>query len=188
MACIQVGAELVDTNGNRLNIYLPKNHGNLKECIISDGAATISSCFLFVKKALLHVNGFDEDLISSIDDDIWMSLAEAGYSNEVIPKPLVRIIRDGRYNMMGDTNRRIAGLDQYVKKWLPIYQDWFGYFTGQRYGRRYFSLGVSTLVSQKFANREYATSLTAFKALVLKTGWRHPLDLTYSIYLIIRSL
>ena len=67
-------------------------------------------------KALLSVNGFDEDLISGIDDDVWMSLAEAGYSNEVIPKPLVRIIRDDRHNMMGDTNRRVAGLDQYVNK------------------------------------------------------------------------
>ena len=186
LACIQVGAELVDTNGNRLKIYLPKNHGNLKECIISDGAATISSCFLFVKKALLSVNGFDEDLISGIDDDVWMSLAEAGYSNEVIPKPLVRIIRDDRHNMMGDTNRRVAGLDQYVNKWLPVYKDWFGEIGGQKYGRRYFNSVISTLISQKFASKEYADGLSAFKAVFIKTGLQHPIDLTYAIYLIIK--
>ena len=186
LACIQVGAELVDTNGNRLNIYLPKNHGNLKKCIIRDGAATISSCFLFVKKALLRVNGFDEDLISGIDDDIWMSLAEAGYSNEVIPKPLVRIIRDDRKSMMGDINSRITGVEQYVNKWLPVYKDWFGEIGGQKYGRRYFNSVISTLVSQKFAYGEYAAGLTAFKAIIVKTGLQHPIDLTYAIYLIIK--
>ena len=186
LACIQVGAELVDTNGNRLNIYLPKNHGNLKKCIIRDGAATISSCFLFVKKALLHVNGFDEDLISGIDDDIWMSLAEAGYSNEIIPKPLVRIIRDDRKSMMGDINSRITGVEQYVNKWLPVYKDWFGEIGGQKYGRRYFNSVISTLVSQKFAYGEYAAGLTAFKAIIVKTGLQHPIDLTYAIYLIIK--
>ena len=186
LACIQVGAELVDTNGNRLNIYLPNNHGNLKTCIIRDGAATISSCFLFVKKALLSVNGFDEDLISGIDDDIWMSLAEAGYSNEVIPKPLVRIIRDDRKSMMGDINSRITGLEQYIKKWLPVYKDWFGEISGEQYGKRYFNSVISTLVSQKFAYGEYAAGLTAFKAIIVKTGLQHPIDLTYAIYLIIK--
>jgi len=186
LACIQVGAELVDTNGNRLNIYLPNNHGNLKKCIIRDGAATISSCFLFVKKALLSVNGFDEDLISGIDDDIWMSLAEAGYSNEVIPKPLVRIIRDDRKSMMGDINSRITGLEQYIKKWLPVYKDWFGEISGEQYGKRYFNSVISTLVSQKFAYGEYAAGLTAFKAIIVKTGLQHPIDLTYAIYLIIK--
>ena len=186
LGCIQVGAELVDTNGNRLNIYLPKNHGNLKECIINDGTATISSCFLFVKKALLSVNGFDEDLISGIDDDVWMSLAEAGYSNEIILKPLVRIIRDDRHNMMGDTNRRVAGLDQYVNKWLPVYKDWFGEIGGQKYGRRYFNSVISTLISQKFASKQYVDGLSAFKAVFIKTGLQHPIDLTYAIYLIIK--
>jgi glycosyltransferase involved in cell wall biosynthesis len=187
LACIQVGAEIVNTNGNRLNIYLPKNHGNLKECIIRDGAVTISSCFLFVKKALLNVNGFDENLISGIDDDVWMSLAEAGYSNEIIPKPLVRIIQDDRESMMVDTNRRVTGLDQYVNKWLPVYKNWFGEINGQKYARRYFNSAISTLIGQKFAIKKYADGLSAFKAIFIKTGFLHPIDLTYAIHLIIKT-
>ena len=172
LAAIQVGCKIVDSQGRPIGLSLPLNQGNLRDSIISEGAATPSSCFMFVRSALLEIGGFDEDLISGIDHDIWMKLAVAGYSNEVIKKPLVVVIRDERQTMMFDTKRRVAGISQYVEKWTPTYQKWFGENRGEVYARRYFIKVVCGLAGQNFAKRRFRDGFFATKAAVRCANWR----------------
>ena len=55
------------------------NIGNLKNCIIKYGANTVPSACIFPRKVLEDVSGYDETLVSSVDHDMWMKLAVAGY-------------------------------------------------------------------------------------------------------------
>jgi glycosyltransferase involved in cell wall biosynthesis len=164
LASVQVGCKVIDEDGKPIADVLPVNQGNLRESIINKGASTPSSCFLFVRSALAAVDGFDEDLISGIDHDIWMKLAVAGYSNEIVRKPLVIVTRDDRHKMMSDTARRIEGIAQYVEKWTPTYRAWLGEHRGDLYARKYFINVVSHLAAQKLATRHYREGFVAARA------------------------
>jgi len=186
LASLQVGCIIVDSQGQPIGEVLPVNQGNLRESIIKVGPATPSSSFMFVRSKLLEIGGFDEGLISGIDHDVWMKLAVAGYSNEVIKKPLVMVTRNDRPKMMSDTERRILGLTQYVKKWTPTYREWFGEIEGDIYARRYFIRIVCGLAGQKFADRQFSEGILATKA-ALRTASGSPALLFYGIRLLLRT-
>jgi glycosyltransferase involved in cell wall biosynthesis len=172
LAAIQVGCEIVDDRGKIKYQVLPVNQGNLRDSIIALGAATPSSSFMFVRSALLDIGGFDEGLVSGIDHDIWMKLAVAGYSNEIIRKPLVVVTRDDRTTMMSTTNHRIAGISRFVEKWTPTYREWFGERGGEIYARRYFINVVGGLAGQNFARRRFRDGTYATRSALRRVGWR----------------
>lgn len=172
LAAIQVGCEIVDSRGRTVGASLPRNQGNLRDSIMSEGAATPSSSFLFVCSALREIGGFDEKLVSGIDHDIWMKLAVAGYSNEIIKKPLVRVIRDDRPTMMSSTKRRVAGISQFVEKWTPTYQEWYGEVTGVIYAKKYFINVIAGLAGQKYAQGQFREGLFAAKMAFRYAKWR----------------
>ena len=186
LACIQVGAQIIGRNDSLLDIYLPFNEGNLKDSIINYGTGTISSCFLFIKQKLIDVGGFDEKLISGIDDDIWMSLAESGYSNGIINKPFVQIFQDENQGMMIDTNHRIKGLNQYLDKWSPTIYKWFGKSGGKNYINKYFISSVGMLASEKIAVGDFRSSYFALKSIIKYIGINNYFNLLFTFYFIIK--
>jgi len=158
--------ETIIDNGKYISIAPTANIGNLKESIIKNGMSTPSSTFLFSKFALQDVNGFDEILPSSIDHDIWMSLAVGGYDAWAVEEPLVIDHgRVGRLTMMSDTTRRIKGVRMYVEKWMPSFQEWFGDVTGLKYGKRYYSRVIISLVVNKTLAGNFRDAWKALKAV-----------------------
>jgi len=186
LAAIQVGCKVVDSRGRFIGQVLPINQGNLRDSIIDEGPATPSSCFMFVRAALLEIGGFDEDLISGIDHDVWMKLAVAGYFNEIIRKPLVVVTRDERATMMSDTKSRVSGIAQYVEKWTPTYKEWFGESGGDVYARKYFINVVCGLAGQKLAHWQIRDAYYATKAAVRCAGRRPSLQ-AYGIGRLLRT-
>ncbi|VAW88622.1 hypothetical protein MNBD_GAMMA16-1165 [hydrothermal vent metagenome] len=148
--------ETVINNGKYISVARAGNIGNMKEAIMENGMITPSSTFLFSKFALQEVNGFDEELPSSIDHDIWMSLATRGYDAWAVEEALVVDYgREGRNTMMSDTVYRIKGVRMFVEKWMPSFHEWFGDVAGLKYGKRYFArviihLSVSKILSGNF--------------------------------------
>ena len=186
LAAIQVGAKILDRAGQQRGIRLPENQGNLRDSIIERGAVTPSSSFMFVKRALEEVGGFDETLMSGIDHDIWMTLAVAGYANEIIEKPLVVLYQDGRQTMMSTTEERVAGLSRFVDKWTPTYLEWFGTKSGRVYAKRYFISVVSKLAGQKLADGKGGEARTAASSSARMAGWSLELQ-AYSFFCSLRS-
>ncbi len=188
LACIQVGAEIIDTEHNLLDVYLPFNEGNLKDSIINYGTGTISSCFLFIKEKIVKVGGFDEELISGIDDDIWMSLAKYGYSNVIIPNSFVQIMRDHNNGMMSSTNMRIKGLSQYAHKWSPTIVDWLGDSKGKKYLDKYFISSVGILISEKILVGNYKSASFAFSKIIEYIGIYNLPKILFTFYFVIKVL
>ena len=56
---------------------LPKGRGNVRTEFINRRVVTISSTYLFRKSTLEEIGGFDENMTSHIDYDIWMKMAKA---------------------------------------------------------------------------------------------------------------
>ena len=152
LGVIYCGTEVRYPSFSRVRIDSSANKGSLKEAIIQQGAKTPSSSFLFSKKALQSVGGFDETLLSCIDHDIWMALAVGGYEAHYVDKPLViNYDRSNRQTMITDTAKRIRGVRQYVEKWIPVYQQWLGDEQGLAYGEKYFARVMALLAGQKLA-------------------------------------
>ena len=168
MGVVYCGVEIRDMNNNIRHIIQPQNLGNLKNAIISQGANTPSSSLLFPKSVLEEIGGFDEILKSSIDHDIWMNLAANGYSVCAVNDPLViSYERDNRKTMMNDTFKRVQGVKEYVEKWTPTYQEWFGKIEGKLYGQRYFTNVISRMAAQKLLNGQFKEFLKSIKSINL---------------------
>ena len=155
LACIQCGVKKINADGKITGIQLPLNDGNLKESIMKYGASTPSSSFLFRGEALIDIGGFDENLVSGIDHDIWMKLAVAGFSTKALKKPLVIIHQEPIETMMTNTEKRIKGITQYVEKWTPTFIEWFGAEKGNKYARDYYVNVIGRLAGNKLANHQF---------------------------------
>ena len=79
--CISFGIELMK-NHKTVAYGYQKNSGNLAKSIKSIGAFTLSSSSVYQVSALKKIGAFDETLKSSIDHDIWMSLACLLYTSD----------------------------------------------------------------------------------------------------------
>lgn len=167
LGCIQVGCQFLNTDGQVFSVGIPVNKGNLENSIKQAGIVTHSSCFLFTRWALENVKGFDENLVSCIDHDIWMKLAEGGFSNEFVPKPLVSVYLDERATMMTNTKQRIAGTLKYVDKWKPVYKKWFGEAGAKKFATKYLIFVIGSLAGVKFASNHFKDGMKA-SSLILK--------------------
>jgi glycosyltransferase involved in cell wall biosynthesis len=148
LGVIYCGVERQTPDGETLSVGLPENEGNLAMSIRQIGASTLPSTFLFTRAALEDINGFDESLPSSIDHDIWMQFAVAGYDVQRVMEPLVITYVSDRDQMTTNTDRRIEGVQKYVEKWLPTYQEWFGEVEGREYADRYYARVIARLAAK----------------------------------------
>lgn len=150
-------------NGQVASIIPPENSGNLRESIMRDGPSTLQSSCLFSKQVLIDIGGYDESLLSSVDHDLWLSLAIHDYNAKTVAEPLVISYDTFADSMMTNTDNRIKGVTQFVEKWRPTYVDWFGPREGDRRLQRYFArvigrLAATKLVSGHFTEAKRATT------------------------------
>lgn len=171
VAVVTCGTEMHFPHNGRVSVRMPRNDGNLRRAIMRTGPSTPSSSFLFRRDALERVEGFDEALSSSIDHDIWMTLAVADYETRFVPEALVvHFDRFGRDTAMGATSRRIRGVQQYVEKWRPTYRDWFGDRVAATYARDYFIKVLGALAGGKLVQGRLKDTWSTYRALSTLSG------------------
>lgn len=150
VAVISCGCEIRAVDDTLLFTSRPEVRGNIKEHIMRHGLKTVPSSFLFLRSALVDVGGFDEELKSSVDHDIWMSLADTGYRADYVGGFSVVTYRHrGKKSMVSNTIPRISGVERFVEKWADTYVRWFGPVEGRNYGDRYFIRVVGRLAVGK---------------------------------------
>ena len=171
LGVVYCGVEVRESCSTRVSrVMWPRNRGNLRDAIVREGAMTLQSTFLFSKDALERVGGFDENLPSSIDHDIWMALASNGYEAHPIDEPLVITYRPSGDRMTASTTPRIQGVRRYVDKWKPTYQEWFGQAGGKAYAERYFADVIGRLAAEKLVNAQFAEAWQATRSLLDQEG------------------
>lgn len=171
VAVITCATEMHFPHNGRVSVRMPRNDGNLRQAIMRTGPSTPSSSFLFRRNTLERVGGFDETLSSSIDHDIWMTLAAADYETRFVPEALViHFDRFGRDTAMGATTRRIRGVQQYVDKWRPTYRNWFGDRAAAIYASDYFVTVLSALAAGKLIQGSLKETWSTYRALTALSG------------------
>jgi glycosyltransferase involved in cell wall biosynthesis len=173
VAVIYCGIELRFVDTGATIEAMPRNSGNLAESIKVTGLATLSSTCLFRVSALRAVGGYDSDLKSSIDHDIWMALAAGGYDVLPVKQALVIVRRRRRVKqMMRDTSQRLEGVLQFLDKWELTFSEWEenGIFIDH-----YFSRVITRLIAAKVFDGQFGEAMTAMTAIYQKCD-----DLTYA--------
>lgn len=166
---VYCGIEVRDQDGNIVRTIEPQTRGDLRQAIIERGSPhTLSSTFLFLRRALQEAGGFDENLPSSTDHDICMSLAECGYGVEAVEEALVVVLEQvGRETMVQDTEARIRGVQMFAEKWSPTYQEWIGPEEGRRWTERYHTVVIGRLAGDKLLTGHFAEALRAASEVIM---------------------
>jgi glycosyltransferase involved in cell wall biosynthesis len=160
VAVVEVGLEAHFPGREMIAIGHPANRGPLRLSILRSGIVSLSSAHLFLVAALRGVGGFDETLLSSLDDDVWMTLAAAGWSAEVMDEGLVMTMENpGRPRLTGNPEERIENVRAFLCKWHPTFAEWLGSAQGTRYEQHYFCRVIANLA----ANRLVAGDMKGFR-------------------------
>ncbi len=149
-----------------VSLSLPVHHGDLATEIRTKGLRTIASAVIFNRQALADLGGYDEEMVSSVDHDMWMTLAAGGYAVLAVREALViSFDRAGGHSMMSDGRRRIQGILQFVQKWRAQFCRWFGDAGGERYVARYCGRVLGMLGGELLAHGRIGDAARAFAAL-----------------------
>jgi len=157
VAVITCGLEGRSPAGELLYEDRPSFRGSLRADIRA-GLKTIPSGGLYRRKAWEAIGGFDTDLATGIDHDIWMQLARAGFAVDYVDELLVVHVEDGRPRMTLDGDRRLEGIERFLEKWRPSFVEWLGEPAARRFVRRYRArtLGTMALALARAGQRRQA--------------------------------
>lgn len=125
-AVIYCGGIVISPNGGMLSEGTPYLRGDIRATIRNKGLYTIPSSCLFRRKALDQIGGYDEDLSSHIDHDIWLQLAQARYAADYVDECLVKVHQHQSYQMTTDTEARMQATRAFCDKWRPQLTEWWG--------------------------------------------------------------
>lgn len=89
--------------------------------LLGEDMFILPSASVILKSAFDKVNGFDEQLSGSEDDDLFLRLFQAGYAHEFCPEALSqwRV----RYDSASYTEQSAASNDRYARKLLETFRD-----------------------------------------------------------------
>lgn len=183
LGVIYCGVERRSPDGEQLSVALPENEGNLAGSIREVGANTLPSACLFRTEALEDVSGFDESLPSSIDHDIWMQLAVAGYEARRVMEPLVVTYVSDRAQMTTNTDRRIEGVRKYVEKWEPTYHEWYGEEAGATYADQYYARVIARLAAKNLVSGDIGGFWSASRSIFEMSG-----ETWYNVSVLVRTV
>jgi glycosyltransferase involved in cell wall biosynthesis len=122
---VYCAAEVVSAGNELLGKLKPSLQGNIRDAIKKRGLHTIPSSCLFRRDALLRIDGYDEDLASHIDHDIWLKMARENFISDYLDDVLVKMYyHHGDRITLDDTTRMQAAHD-FCKKWHRYLVEWF---------------------------------------------------------------
>jgi glycosyltransferase involved in cell wall biosynthesis len=127
--------------------WVPVARGLMKDFIYG-GYTLPSSNMMVSREALTSIGGFSEDLVSCIDHDIWMKMAQAGFDMDFVPKELVVYRRHACSQMTTRLDERLHGIEQFFSKWKPYVTDECGASCWRSIEEVYHSQTMKTIRSE----------------------------------------
>jgi glycosyltransferase involved in cell wall biosynthesis len=95
--------------------------GDVWPALLDGWTAPNTSTLVFDRGTFRDIGGFDTDLDSCQDHDLWMRLARKGVQVGVVDEPLSYFARDADDRISHDYHARMDGVDAFLEKWhAPI--------------------------------------------------------------------
>ncbi len=120
-------------------VRLPNLKGPIFNAVMC-GWTPPQSAVMFRTKSLREIGGFDENLTSGIDHDMWMQCAVAGYQADYVNEALVIVGTEEHSSRMTlNTEKRITGIKGFLTKWKPEIEKAIGSEGYRQFYRNYLS-------------------------------------------------
>jgi glycosyltransferase involved in cell wall biosynthesis len=130
---------------------IPTEQGEMQDWIY-EGYTMEESCMMVSREALLEIEGYSENLVSCIDHDIWMKMAEAGFYMKPVSQALVRVSDDSRNQMTSNLHKRLMGIAQFFQTWKPVVVKKRGFFAWKKIEKIY-RMQISGQIKQQYLNQ-----------------------------------
>jgi len=91
--------------------------GNIYGSLLRGFCPSTPTMFLVKKKALEKVNGFDENLPTFVDYDLWLRIAKEGFTFDYVNEPLIVKYEHAGAQIAKDPSKRKKGLELFLEKW-----------------------------------------------------------------------
>ena len=103
---------------NQTNIINRDNlRGDIYKSLLQGFCPSTPTMFLVKKKALEKVKGFDENLPTFVDYDLWLRIAKEGFTFDFVNEPLIVKYEHAGAQIAKDPAKRIEGLQLFLDKW-----------------------------------------------------------------------
>jgi glycosyltransferase involved in cell wall biosynthesis len=176
---LYTGCEIHIVDENRVSLNMPRMKGNIRQAICRADIYSIPSTCMFSRGVLERIGGFDENLLSSVDHDIWMNLAKHNYHAHAIDEPLtITFLRKNPKCMTAETSTRIQGVEQYLNKWQDVFEEWFGAKKGKKYLTRYRRRVLTRLAAMKMCEGRWSQAWRLLCHVAAKNNYS-PLDIMF---------
>jgi glycosyltransferase involved in cell wall biosynthesis len=103
---------------SQTNRALPE--GEVLDDLLRGRRPPTASAFMVRRSALLDVEGFDQEMPSGHDIDLWLRLAERGYRFFAVNQALVIWHRHAGPRVSGDPDALLRGFLRFKRRWGPV--------------------------------------------------------------------
>ena len=164
---VYCGALIISHEGSIIGKNQPRLSGEIRRAIRENGLFTVPSSCLFLKEELEKVGGYDETVFTHVDHDIWLRLAQEGYSAEYVEKCLVKVHRHQEYKMTEDALARLRATQSFCDKWRAHLESWFGLREAQKYCSQ-FTGRVMAMLGRAFLDKGERRQSAKYYLLALR--------------------
>ena len=157
--------------GGRVAYRNPMQMKSIKDYAMREWFRPMSATSMYPRHVLENIGCFDEAITSSVEHDIWMKLAINDYCAVSVKGPLAKmhIVRN-KNSMCTDIRPRIMGIEGYLKKWRPTYEDWYGVRNARRFIHKYRVRVYGNLSAQKLFSGNIRDACWLFTQLIRNNG------------------
>lgn len=175
LGVIHGGWEDYFVHENRIAYRRPMIMDSILEYTRTHWLRPMSATSLYPRRVLETIGGFDESIRSSVEHDIWMTLAVHGYHAIAVDEPLaIAYYTRQKEGMCTDVKPRILGVEGFLSKWRPLYQLWYGPTGADWFIRRYRMQVFGKLCVQKLAAGRFGEAWQLARHLTVRNGLAHP--------------
>ncbi len=91
--------------------------GNIYKNLLSGFCPSTTTMFMVKTNVLKEVDGFDEDIKTFVDLDLWLRISRKGYTFDYVDEPLIIKHEHKGSQMAKDFNLRKKGISVFLDKW-----------------------------------------------------------------------
>lgn len=182
------GCEVHVVDERRTWNNMPKIRGPIRDYVLGHGPKTIQSTCMFPRTVLEHIGGFDENLKSFIDHDIWMKLAFEGYEAVALDEALtVSYASKRNVSMISDVSSRLSAIETFLEKWSVHLSRSIGKKKTDTWIAAYRSKVLSSLCARKLFSGCATDAFVVFSH-ILSRSKLHPVGVGYAVFFLGRSI
>jgi glycosyltransferase involved in cell wall biosynthesis len=129
-----------------------------------------TSSLVFKKRDFQRVGGFDPELKSCQDHDLWMRIGQQGLTVRYVPEPLYVTTSDQGNRITSDYVNRMRGIDQFMNKWEAELLAHGGESHLRWYRNQYNILGAFDLFVARIRQRQIGTAWRIYRSYFMRNS------------------